>query len=203
MPPKRKTRGKKRSRLSSAARGAKRRVSAATRYARRNPGKVAGGLASLAGLGLGLGEGYAKYKGYESPTGRAFRRAKGGAMGVYTYFKDTSRDDIKKDIMALPPAAKAKVISAAEAAKEGVASRTGIFDRFFPNTRGAENRRTAKLFSELPGEGSFYGKRRRRSSYKFGAKKEGCGHTGYGKRRRRRRSFGKKAKKPSAATRRM
>ena len=54
MPPrKRKTKGKKRSRLSSAARGAKRRVSAAARYARRNPGRIAGGLAGLGALGLG------------------------------------------------------------------------------------------------------------------------------------------------------
>ena len=48
-----------------------------------------------------------------------------------------------------------------------------------------------------------YGKRRRRrSSYKFGEKHEKCHHN-YGKRRRRRRSFGKKVKKPSAATKRM
>jgi len=212
MPPKRKRRGKKRSRLSSAARGARKRASAAARYARKNPGASAlGGALGLGALGLGGYEAYSKYKrsrgddSYYSPTGRAFTRAKGGVMGTYDYFTKSSREQIKKDIMGLPPAAKRKVIDAAEAAKENVASRTGIFDRFFPNTQGAENRRTAKLFTELPGEGSFYGKRRRRR------RRFGDGHekkcSGYGKRRRRRRKskydFGKKAKKPSAATRRM
>ena len=217
MPPKRKRRGKKRSRLSSAARGARKRASAAARYARKNPGASAlGGALGLGALGLGGYEAYSKYKrsrgddSYYSPSGRAFTRAKGGVMGTYDYFTKSSREQIKKDIMGLPPAAKQKVIDAAEAAGKGITSRTGIFDRFFPNTQGAENRRTAKLFAELPGEGSFYGKRRRRrrrSSYEFGGQHEKhggskCSHN-YGKRRRKKRSFGKKAKKPSAATRRM
>jgi hypothetical protein len=213
MPPKRKTRGKKRrtirKRLSSAARGAKRRVSAAARYARRNPGTAAlGGLAGLGTLGLGAYEGYAKYKrsqgdeSYYSPTGEAFKRVKGGAADVYVYFKDTPIETIKEHIMALPEKTKAKVISAAEAAKKGVTSRTGIFDRFFPNTQGAENRRTAKLLDELP-QGEFYGKRRRRRRRKFGDNCSTHKKPAYGKRRKRKSSFGKKAKKPSAATKRM
>ena len=51
-----------------------------------------------------------------------------------------------------------------------------------------------------------YGKRRRRRRRRFGGQHEKCHHN-YGKRRRRRRKskydFGKKAKKPSAALRRM
>ena len=38
--------------MSSATRGARRRASAAARYARRNPGRIAGGLAGLGALGL-------------------------------------------------------------------------------------------------------------------------------------------------------
>jgi hypothetical protein len=79
MPPKRKTRGKKRSigkkrsRLSSAARGAKRRVSAAARYTRRNPGTAAlGGLAGLGALGLGGYEAYLAAKRHGLKKGRSF-----------------------------------------------------------------------------------------------------------------------------------
>ena len=122
MPPKRKTKGRKRrtirKRLSSAARGAKRRVSAAARYARRNPGRTAGGLAGAGALGLAGYEGYLAAKRgmdvmnsrmidlpegaedpYGSPTAAAFRRGRRGVTAAREYFNDPNRDmrgDISK-----------------------------------------------------------------------------------------------------------
>ena len=226
--------------MSSATRGARRRASAAARYARRNPGRIAGGLAGLGALGLAGLEASrargrylldkdnadllkvdeairqqnrgqeAKFQEYqekraalESPTLGAFRRAKGNAMymhGTLKAFAGLERAQQKAVLSALTRNQLNKIIESAQAAKRSIGTRAAnIRDRF----TGLFSRKKEEKEVE-----SLYGKRRRRrSSYKFGAKKEGCGHTGYGKRRRRRRKskydFGKKAKKPSAATRRM
>jgi len=221
MPPKRKSRGKKRSRLSSAARGAKRRVSAAARYARRNPGRIAGGLAGLGALGLaGLEASRARgrylldkdnadllkvpeavrqgnrgqqkrFKEYqekraalESPTLAAFRRVKGGAIYMRDNLKEFSalpRARQKAVLSELSKNQLNKIIDSAQAAKKSVGNRaasirdsiTGFFSRKQPQE------------TEETEVKSLYGKRRRR------------------RRRKSKYDFGKKAKKPSAATRRM
>ena len=180
MPP-RKRRRKKRSRLSSTARGVKRGVSAATRYVTRNPKKVGLAGLGLAGLGLGLGEGYARYKGYESPTGRAFRRVKGSATGAYDYFKNASRNQIQRDIMSLAKPIRDKVVSAVSTKQDPVRTFDKIVADFEKQEKLKKEQEQKKDTAFLTWGG--YGKRRRR-------------------RRKRKSSFGK-AKKPSAATRRM
>ena len=223
MPPrKRKTRGKKRRSgtkgkkypktfkrlMEKMYRGTQKRGRAAARYARRNPGNVAGGLAGLGALGLGAYEGYSRYKNRGSPIKRAYEGARD-----YPY-RDTARE-------AFDGVRSYDYRGAPGRAYTGAKTRAGEF------YRGAKSRASSgvdylrNLFKRKPAQPdekyeSLYGKRRRRrSSYKFGAKKEGCGHTGYGKRRRRRKkkkfggscpshSYGKKvSKKPSAATRRL
>ena len=196
MPPKRK-RSKKRTRLS---------------YAEENPEKILAGLAGAGVLGLGGYEAYlAARRGlktsgadtrFQSPTAAAFRRAKGGAMDVYDYFKDTPRDEIKKHIMSLPPAAKKKVIAAAEAAKKGTMGFPGRIRGFFSGKK-EDNMQT---FLQGPiGENKQSKARELDAMYnRSHGTFRGLQPLLYGKRRRRkRRSFGKKAKKPSAATRRM
>ena len=228
MPPKRKSRGKKRSRLSSAARGAKRRVSAAARYARRNPGRIAGGLAGLGYAGLegylaakrhGLKKGrsftgpqglkeaieFEKFKRsnpYASPTATAFRRGRRGVTAARKYFNDPNRD-IRGDISRVAGEAYNDAKTTGRVAKgiffdswyPGVErAGSGFLDRLFP---GRVQRRNAALelaelqrMAAIETDGRMrYGKRkrRRRRKKKFGGD---CG-------------FGKKAKKPSAATKRM
>ena len=213
----------------SALKGAKKRGSAAARYAYKNPGKIAEAGAGAAGLGLAGYEGYlAARRGldpysdlpgpdrFASPTAAAFRRGRRGVTAMRDYFTNPNRD-MRGDISG-------GVYSAAESADGFVRkipqSGSALLDRMFPGRvtkrekRKIDEQRRAYNAADgtLPGDnigspyGYGYGKRRRRSSYKFGAKKEGCGHTGYGKRRRRKSrcgSFGKKAKKPSAALKRM
>ena len=142
-------------RLSSAVKEVKRGARSAARYARRNTGRVAAGLA---GLGLGGYEAFAKYKGYKSPTAAAFMRAKEGSMSAYDYFKNTSRQKIIDDIKQLPRPAKEKVISAATEVKNSV---TGLPGSLFNRQRENE---------EKTGGNINYGKRRRRRR-KFGG---GC-----------------------------
>merc|ERR1711871_1874031 len=103
MPPrKRKTRGKKRRSgtkgkkypktfkrlMEKMYRGTQKRGRAAARYARRNPGNVAGGLAGLGALGLGAYEGYSRYQNRGSPIKRAYEGARD-----YPY-RDTAREAV-------------------------------------------------------------------------------------------------------------
>ena len=210
-----------------AGRGAR----SAARYARRNPRRTAGyAAAGLAGLGaLGLGgleasrargryfmdrEGermaqnpYGSFENYtdfqarraalESPTAAAFRRGRRGVTATRDYFNDPNRD-MRGDISR---GARGAYRGARKRARGAYTGFRNLFKR-----------------KQTPSQGEYGKRRRRRSSYDFGdehkKKKNGSpscghtGHTGYGKRRRRRRksrcgSFGKKAKKPSAATKRM
>ena len=126
MPPRKtKTRGKKRRSgtkgkkypktfkrlMEKMYRGTQKRGRAAARYARRNPGRIAGGLAGAGALGLAGYEGYlAARRGtnfipgmesdaYASPTGRAFRRGRRGVTAARDYFNDPNRDDAMKIAM--------------------------------------------------------------------------------------------------------
>ena len=178
MPPKRKTRGKKRSRLSSSARGA-------YDYVMSHPGNVAGGALGLAGLGVGLREvDYALRRGlrtsdaspqYLSPTGRFVR-------GVKDYNYRAAGSGFLDRIM--PSRIKKRQQKAAEA--EAMRQRNAIYGA------GRSKRRNAALeLAEMQRMAAI----------------ETDGRLRYGKRRRRRKSrcgsFGKKVKKPSAATKRM
>jgi len=158
----------------SALKGAKRRGSAAARYAKRNPGRIAGLGAGAAGLGL------AGYEGYL-----------GARRGLDPY-----SDLPGPDRFASPTAA------AFRRGRRGVTDTydyftnpdrdirgdvgkagSGLLDRMFPGR--VTKRNAARNQANFPGEKSLgYGKRRRR-------------------RRRKKRSFGKKAKKPSAALKRL
>ena len=245
MPPRRKTRGKKRRKQkggaaklaqilkASARRQAKRAgrgARSAARYARRNPRRTAGyAAAGLAGLGaLGLGgleasrargrylmdregermaqnpygsrENYTDFQArraaLESPTAAAFRRGRRGVTATRDYFNDPNRD-MRGDISR---GARGAYRGARKRARGAYTGFRNLFKR-----------------KQTPSQGEYGKRRRKRSSYKFGDKHENkpngspscghTGHTGYGKRRRRRRKskydFGKKAKKPSAATKRM
>ena len=213
MPPRKtKTRGKKRRSgtkgkkypktfkrlMEKMYRGTQKRGRAAARYARRNPGRIAGGLAGAGALGLAGYEGYlAARRGtnfipgmesdaYASPTGRAFRRGRRGVTAARDYFNDPNRDmrgDISRRVRGAYTGARKRAGAAYteaynDAKATGRAAKGIFFDSLFPR------RNNRRQMSEM-----LYGKRkrRRRRKKKFG------GHC----------VFGKKAKKPSAATRRM
>ena len=223
MPPrktrgkKRKTKGKKRRKQkggaaklaqilkASARRQAKRAgrgARSAARYAKRNPGRIAGLGAGAAGLGLGGYEAYLAarrgldpYSGlegsdpYASPTAAAFRRGRRGVTATRDYFTNPNRN-IRRDITG-------RAYSAAEGAD--------AFVRSIPR-RGAE----AREYFSTKGSGilDFINPKRiqRRGAKRREEEIKEMGEMLYGKRRRRKKkksSFGKKAKKPSAALKRM
>tara|TARA_X000000950_G_scaffold281716_1_gene379042 strand:- start:166 stop:504 length:339 start_codon:yes stop_codon:yes gene_type:complete len=84
MSPKRKTKGRKRrtirKRLSSVTRGAKRRLSAAARYARENPEKFATGVAGVAGVTGAGALGLKAYSNYDKLRRREIEQNKEIAM---------------------------------------------------------------------------------------------------------------------------
>tara|TARA_Y100000739_G_scaffold225198_1_gene230776 strand:+ start:3959 stop:4771 length:813 start_codon:yes stop_codon:yes gene_type:complete len=229
MPPrktrgkKRKTKGKKRRKQkggaaklaqilkASARRQAKRAgrgARSAARYAKRNPGRIAGLGAGAAGLGLAGYEGYLGARRgmdvmnsrmidlpegaedpYASPTAAAFRRGRRGVTATRDYFTNPNRN-IRRDITG-------RAYSAAEGAD--------AFVRSIPR-RGAE----AREYFSTKGSGilDFINPKRiqRRGAKRREEEIKEMGEMLYGKRRRRKKkksSFGKKAKKPSAALKRM
>ena len=228
MPPrKRKTRGKKRSRLSSTARGARKRASAAARYARRNPQNIALGLGGLGALGLGGVEGYyALRRGlrtsdaspqYLSPTARAVR-------GVRDYNYRTTGSGFLDRIMPSRVKKRQQKISEAEAMRQ----RNAIYGAGRRKSIGYDpEEESKKAIAAFTGQGRSVPTNQlelermdyaqKMKNYRAKQDLEMKGYKGastlppyiqvsYGKRRRRRRkkrSFGKKVKKPSAATKRM
>ena len=221
MPPKRKTRGKKKRRggaklastlKASAKRQAKRArkgASSAARYARRNPGYAAAGLAGLGALGLG---------GFEA------KRARG------RYLLDR-----KAKKMAQNPYAPREAYTDYQAQRKALESPTGRFVRGVRDYdyRGAPRRAYtgATTYPYRQRAGEFYTGAKAAPGAAYTGARTGAGkaYSGfmdlfkrkkrpvpdmgvnlvnlYGKRRRRRRrkksSFGKKAKKPSAALKKM
>jgi hypothetical protein len=213
MPP-RKTKGKKRRgggarRIASILKASARRqakragrgVSAAARYARRNPGRTAGyAAAGLAGLGaLGLG-------------GLEAKRARGRYLLDKTnpYFSRTRRRGGEERLQSIDHL---QGYQDYQARRKALESPTGRFFRGLKNYpyrdtareafegaknydyRGAPGRAYSGfmgLFKRKPAQAAQYGKRRRRrKKKKFGGS---CPSHSYGK---------KASKKPSAATRRM
>lgn len=196
---KRKTRGKKRSRLSSSARGA-------YDYAMSNPGNVAGGALGLAGLGVGLGEGYyALRRGlrtsdaspqYLSPTARAIR-------GVRDYNYRAAGSGLLDRIMPSRIKKRQQKAAEAEAEAEAIRQRNAIYgekragiDRKRMEASPEHRQKSAAYMQLLKSDFARNDAARRSKMAQL---------LDYGKRRRRKRksSFGKKVKKPSAATKRM
>jgi len=189
--------------------GAQKRGRAASRYVRKNPKKIARGVAGAAGLGYAGYEGYlgarrgldvtnSRFIGlpegaedpYASPTRRAYRGAKGYAGRAYDAAKGANYRSWPRRgwdaTKAAPGAAWSGAKGYAGRAKTKASSGMDYLRSLFK--RGKEKTDEEKEFEDVE-----FGKRKRRRRRK----------TAYGKRKRRRRSFGKKAKKPSAALRRL
>ena len=232
MPPKKKTKSKKsktmRKRLSSAARRAKRRLRATARSARRNPRRTAG----YVGLGLGgaAGVGLAGYETYLAKKRRDARKArkqitgfKGTEFDRYLGSNPYESPTLKftKGLMNYDYRGKAK-----RGYREANYQTQGFMNRLMPRRAdrlirkrmeaSPEHRQQSATYMQmLANEDARDKAARRRAKYDLEMK----GYKGastlppyiqvsYGKRRRRKRksrcgSFGKKVKKPSAATKRM
>ena len=205
MPPrKRKTRGKKRRSgtkgkkypktfkrlMEKMYRGTQKRGRSAARYARRNPGRTAGyAAAGLAGLGaLGLG-------------GLEAKRARGRYLLDKTnpYFSRTRRRGGEERLQSIDHL---QGYQDYQARRKALESPTG---RFFRGLKNYPYRDTAREAFEGAKNYDYRGAPGRAYSGFMGLfKRKPAQAAQYGKRRRRRRrSFGKKAKKPSSATRRM
>ena len=226
---KRKTRGKKRSRLSSSARGA-------YDYAMSNPGNVAGGALGLAGLGVGLGEGYyALRRGlrtsdaspqYLSPTARAIRGVRGyNYRGAGSGLLDRIMPSrIKKRQQKIAEAEAMRQRNAIYGAgrrksigydpdvesKKAIAAFTGQGRPGPTNKLELGRRNYAERMKNYRARQDLEANMKRSPedyNYSPGGAVMIFGKKKYGKRRKRRRrkkrSFGKKVKKPSAATKRM
>jgi hypothetical protein len=226
MPPrKRKTRGKKRRSgtkgkkypktfkklMKKMYRGTKKRGSAAARYASKNPGYAAAGLAGLGALGLG---------GFEAKRARE-RYLLDKANPYYSRTRRSGGEERLQSIDHL------QEYQGYKAQRKALESPTGRFVRGVRDYdyRGAPRRAYtgATTYPYRRRAGEFYtGAKAAPGAAYAGAKtKAGKAYSGfmglfkskpptqaeYGKRRRRRRrkkrSFGKKAKKPSAALKRL
>ena len=165
-----------------------------------------GAVAGAAGL-YGLGKAYDRFapenfvRGqfplyYKNPDGFRLNIFKGRA-GFLQSMNPPKRDDKGNEILIFRPYIEGGIDTGQFRAPRNVGD-------LIPSVRSIFKPKASTEEEEDAGDkDGGYGKRRRRrrrSSYKFGDEHK-CHHN-YGKRRRRRRSFGK-AKKPSAATRRM
>lgn len=230
MPPKKKTKGKKsktmRSRLSSTARGARKRASAAARYARRNPQNIAGGALGLGALGLGGYEAYLAARRHGLKKGRTFTGPQGlqeaiefekfkrsnpyasptarAVRGVRDYNYRTTGSGFLDRIMPSRVKKRQQKIAEAEVEAEAIRQRNAIYgekraDRLIRKRMepSPEHRQQSATYMQLLKSDAARNDAARRSRMYQRS-------LDYGKRRRKRKSsFGKKVKKPSAATKRM